>query len=62
MQLLKTYGNRVEADIACGRLQAEGIVAVVLGVGVAMEGGAEGVRLLVPDEQAEAAREILGDS
>jgi hypothetical protein len=36
--------------------------ATVVGVGVAMEGGAEGVRLLVPDDQTDAAREILGES
>ena len=61
MTVLKTYANRFEADLACGRLQAEGINAVVIGVGVAMEGGMEGVRLLVPDEQAAAARELLAE-
>jgi hypothetical protein len=62
MTLVKTYSTRTEADLARIALRAEGIAATVVGIGVAMEGGAEGVRLLVPDDQADAAREILGDS
>ena len=62
MTLIKSYGTRVEADLASITLKAEGIDATVVGVGVALEGGAEGVRLFVPDDQADAAREILGDS
>ncbi len=62
MTPIKTYGTRVEAEIAKLALQAEGIAATVVGIGVAMEGGAEGVRLLVPDDQVEAALEVLGDS
>ena len=31
-------------------------------VAVGMEGGADGVRLLVPDEQADEALEVLRDS
>jgi hypothetical protein len=62
MAVVKTYANRFEADLACSLLEAEGIHAVVIGVGVAMEGGAEGVRLVVPDEQVEAALDILGDA
>jgi hypothetical protein len=62
MTLVKTYGTRVEAELARIELAAEGIAATVVGVGVAMEGGAEGVRLLVPDDQAEAARHVLSDS
>lgn len=61
MTVIKTYANRFEADLACNLLQAEGIAAVVVGVGVAMHGGIEGVRLLVPDEQADAASELLSD-
>ena len=62
MTLVKTYGTRVGAELARIELAAEGIAATVVGVGVAMEGGAEGVRLLVPDDQAEAARHVLSDS
>jgi hypothetical protein len=60
--LIKTYDTRVEADLASIALKAEGIDGTVVGVGVAMEGGAEGVRLFVPDDQADAAREILRDA
>src|SRR6185369_7053773 len=35
-----------------------GIVATVLGVGLAMQGGADGVGVRVPDEQEERAREV----
>jgi hypothetical protein len=62
MTVIKTYGTRHEADLASLLLRAEGIAATVVGVGVVMEGGAEGVRLLVPDEQADAALAVLGDA
>jgi hypothetical protein len=62
MTPIKTYASRVEADLANIALGAAGITAVVVGVGVGMEGGAEGVRLMVADDHAEAAREILGSS
>jgi Putative prokaryotic signal transducing protein len=61
MTLIKTYDTRLEADLASIRLHAEGITSTVVGVGLSMEGGAGGVRLLVPDEQVEAARELLAD-
>jgi hypothetical protein len=61
MTVIKTYATRLEADLASIFLRAEGIDARVVGVGLAMEGGAEGVRLLVPDEQADAALEVLDD-
>jgi hypothetical protein len=61
MAPVKTYGTRLEADLASILLRAEGITANVVGVGLAMEGGAEGVRLLVPTDQVEAALEILAD-
>jgi hypothetical protein len=62
MTLIKTYSSRVEADLARIALSGAGIDAVVVGVGIAMEGGAEGVRLMVPDDQADAALEVLGSS
>jgi hypothetical protein len=61
MTPVKTYSTRLEADLAAIVLRAEGIAADVVGVGLAMEGGAGGVRLLVPDDQAATAREILDD-
>ena len=62
MTVVKTYSSRVEADLAQITLGAAGIAATVIGIGVAMEGGAEGVRLMVPDDQVEAALEVLGNS
>ena len=62
MKLIKTYPTRVEADLARIALHAEGIEATVVGVGVTMQGGVDGVRLLVPDAQVEAALEVLGSS
>jgi hypothetical protein len=59
MTHIKTYSTRLEADLAAILLRAEGIPADVIGVGLAMEGGAAGVRLLVPDDQAVAARDLL---
>jgi Putative prokaryotic signal transducing protein len=59
MTVVKTYSSRLEADLASILLRAEGIAATVVGVGLALEGGADGVRLLVPDEQADAALEVL---
>ena len=59
MTHVKTYSTRLEADLAAILLRAEGIEADVVGVGLAMEGGAAGVRLLVADDQAAAALELL---
>jgi len=61
MTAIKTYSSRLEADLASILLRAEGIAATVVGIGLAMEGGAEGVRLLVPDDQADNARALLDD-
>lgn len=58
---IKSFSTRVEADLARIALQAAGIEATVVGIGVAMEGGADGVRLLVRDDQVEAALEVLRD-
>jgi hypothetical protein len=59
MTHVKTYSTRLEADLAVILLRAEGINAEVVGVGLAMEGGAAGVRLLVADDQAAAALDVL---
>lgn len=61
MKSIKSYPTRVEADLARIALEADGIPAVVIGIGVGMEGGAAGVQLLVPDESVEAALKVLGD-
>ena len=62
MKPIKTYSTRVDADLAKIALDAAGVPSVVVGVGLAMEGGAGGVQLLVPDEYVEAAREVLEHS
>jgi hypothetical protein len=59
MTPIKTFNTRVEADLARIALGAEGIAATVVGIDAALEGGAEGVRLLVADDKADAARKVL---
>lgn len=60
MKALKTYPTSVEADLARIALDAADIPAVVVGIGVGMEGGGAGVQLLVPDDRVEAALAVLG--
>jgi hypothetical protein len=62
MTPVRTFNTRVEADLARIALSSEGIEATVVGLDVAFEGGANGVRLLVADDQADAARRILARS
>jgi len=62
MKAIKTYPTRVEADLAKIALDAAGVPSVVVGVGVAMEGGVAGVQLLVSDDQVEAALRVLQDA
>jgi hypothetical protein len=62
MKTIKAYPTTVEADLARIALEAADIPAVVVGIGVGMEGGAAGVRLLVPEDRVEAALKVLGDA
>ena len=62
MTPIKTYASRLDADLARITLSAAGIPATVVGIGVGMEGGADGVRLLVPDDKVDEALEMLRDS
>jgi hypothetical protein len=62
MKTLKTYPTSIEADLARIALEGAGIPAVVVGIGVGMEGGHTGVQLLVPDDHVEAALTVLGDA
>ncbi len=62
MRSIKSYPTTVEADIARMALEAAGVPAVVVGIGVGMEGGAAGVQLLVPDDRIEEALAVLGDT
>ena len=59
MKMIKSYSTRVDADLAKITLDAAGVPSVVVGVGLAMEGGAGGVQLLVPEEYVEAALKLL---
>jgi hypothetical protein len=60
MKTVKTYPTNLEADLARITLDAAGIPAVVVGIGVGMEGGEAGVQLLVPDDRVQAALKVLG--
>lgn len=59
--VVRTYGGRLEAEIARGMLEALGVRAVVMGDDVA---GVlvENVRLLVEEQDAERAKEALDES
>ncbi|MGB6449691.1 MAG: DUF2007 domain-containing protein [Steroidobacteraceae bacterium] len=61
MKTVQTYSTRIEADLARIALEAAGVPSVVVGVGVGMEGGFGGVRLLVPDDRVEEALKALRD-
>lgn len=61
MKVIRTYSMRLEADLARIALEGVDIPAVVMGVGVGMEGGIGGVRLLVPEDRIEAALDALKD-
>ena len=51
----------LDADLARIALEGADIPAVVVGVGVGMDGGIGGVRLLVPEDRIEAALAVLED-
>jgi hypothetical protein len=59
MKAIRTYPTRVEADLARIALEGAGITALVVGVGITMEGGMASVQLLVPDDRVEEAEKIL---
>lgn len=62
MVTIKTYSMQFEAEAARIELDGAGIPCMVVGVGVAMEGGMGGVQLQVPADQVDAALEILQES
>ena len=59
MKAIKTYPSRIEAELARIALDAAQVPSVVVGIGVGMEGGMEGVQLLVPEDRVEQALDIL---
>ncbi|MHB8813789.1 MAG: putative signal transducing protein [Steroidobacteraceae bacterium] len=62
MIAIKTYSMQFEADLARIALEGADIPAVVVGLGINMDGGAGGVKLLVPDDRVEAALQVLEDA
>jgi len=61
MKAIRSYSMQLEADLARIALEGADIPAVVVGIGVGMEGGVGGVQLLVPEDRIEAALEVLED-
>ena len=59
MKAVSSYATRLEADLARLALEHAAIPAVVVGIGVGMEGGPAGVHLLVPDDRLEEATKLL---
>jgi hypothetical protein len=62
MKAVKTFSTELEAELARIALDAAGVPSVVVGVGVAMEGGDSGVQVLVPEDRVEAALKVLDRS
>ncbi|MGY0557317.1 MULTISPECIES: hypothetical protein [unclassified Lysobacter] len=62
MRTIKTYPTRLEADLAKIALATFGIPAIVAGIGVSLEGGSAGMKLLVPDDCVGAAMTVLDDA
>ncbi len=60
---VETLYDRMAAEIARGRLEAAGIDAVLFDAGIVslIGGGLSGVRVMVADDDAAAARALLGD-
>lgn len=61
MKVIRSYSMQFEADLARIALEGSDIPAVVVGIGVGLEGGMGGVQLLVPEDRIEAALEVLKD-
>lgn len=62
MKVVAEYYLQYEADIAKGRLESEGIAAVVMNLNSSYPGvqmGKHGIQLTVGDEDFEAAKAIL---
>ncbi|HEX8758320.1 MAG TPA: DUF2007 domain-containing protein [Steroidobacteraceae bacterium] len=61
MKAIRSYSMPLEADLARIALEGADIPAVVVGVGISMDGGLGGVRLLVPEDRIAAALKVLED-
>jgi hypothetical protein len=61
MKAIRSYSMPLDADLARIALEGADIPAVVVGVGISMDGGLGGVRLLVPEDRIPAALKVLED-
>ena len=62
MKIVAEYYLEYEAEIAKGRLESEGIAAVVMNLNSSYPGvqmGKHGIQVMVNDEDFEAAKRIL---
>lgn len=59
MKVIKSYSTSVDAEVARIALDAAGVPSTVVGIDAAMEGGAAGVQLLVPEDWVEDALRVL---
>ena len=62
MKVVAEYYLQYEADIAKGRLESEGIAAVVMNLNSSYPGvqmGKHGIQLMVNDEDFDAAKAVL---
>jgi hypothetical protein len=59
MKVIKTYPTEVEANLDRLALEGAEIPAVVVGIGAGMEGGIQGVKLLVHEDLADEALQVL---
>jgi Putative prokaryotic signal transducing protein len=61
MKIIRSYSMRIDGDLARIALEGADIPAVVVGVGMGMEGGMSGVQLLVPENRIEEAQQVLSE-
>lgn len=61
LETIKSYPTQFEAQHAKIALDGAGIPSVIVGVGVAMQGGMAGVQLMVPADRVEQALRVLED-
>ena len=60
MKAIRSYSTQLEADLARIALEGADIPAVVVGVNVGFT-GMGGVQLLVPEDEVDAALQVLED-
>jgi len=65
LQVVATFGNRIEAEMAQGALRSAGIESLISADdagGIRPDLGRRGIRLMVRAEDAEEAAALIGDS